>query len=317
MLFKKKKLGLALGGGAAKGLAHIGILKVLEENDIRIDFVSGTSMGAIIGAMYASGMSASEIESVATGLDKKEAASLFRITLDGAGFINGERITGLLEDVIHKKKFTEMEIPFACVACDIVTGREIVFTEGNIINSLRASMSIPGIFSPVKNEGNVLVDGGLVNPVPADTVRDLGADRVLAVNVLTVPELKHKNLTLPQTDKEIEEVPDDKGQFIDYLNKRVKNFVNKEKTNLEAIAKRVGSIFNLTDEINILDIMSQTMHLAESRIAEYKLEADEPDLLVKPDMTSINHFDFIKAEEAIAIGEKAARDNIDKIRKLI
>lgn len=317
MLFRKKKLGLALGGGAAKGLAHIGILKVLEEHDIKIDFVSGTSMGAVIGAMYASGMSANEIEGVATGLDKKEAASLFRITLDGAGFINGERITGLLENVIHKKKFTEMEIPFACVACDIVTGREIVFTQGNIINSLRASMSIPGIFSPVKNEDDVLVDGGLVNPVPADTARSLGADRVLAVNVLTVPELKHKIITLPQTDKEIEEVPDDKTQFIDYLNKRVKNFVNKEKTNLEGIAKRVGSLFNLTDEINILDIMSQTMHLAESRIAEYKLEADEPDLLLQPDMRSINHFDFIKAEEAIKIGEKAARDSIDRIKKLI
>ncbi|MDY6787715.1 MAG: hypothetical protein SVK54_06290, partial [candidate division WOR-3 bacterium] len=171
--------------------------------------------------------------------------------------------------------------------------------------------------SPVKNDGDVLVDGGLVNPVPADTARSLGADRVLAVNVLTVHELKHKNLTLPQTGSEIEEVPDDRGQFIDYLNKRVKNLVNKEKTNWEGIAKRVGSLFNLTDEINILDIMSQTVHLAESRIAEYKLEADEPDLLLKPDMASINHFDFIKAEEAIKIGERAARDSIDKIKKLI
>lgn len=182
---QKRKVGLALGSGAARGLAHIGVLEVLEKEGIPIDMIAGTSAGAAIGALYAQGKDASVIKGLALDLSWRRLASLVDLALPRTGFIKGKKIRDLLEVVIGGDiNFSDLRIPFACVAADIITGEEVIFSQGSVLEGIRASVSIPVIFTVVKWKGKYLVDGGLVNPVPVSVLRDMGADFVIAVNVI-------------------------------------------------------------------------------------------------------------------------------------
>ncbi len=184
MALKPKKVGLALGGGAARGLAHIGVLEVLEKEGVPIDMVAGTSIGALVGAVYAQGQDASVMKSLALDLSRRRLLSLTDLTLPRTGFIQGRKIKDLLEPVIGVNiAFSDLRVPFACVATDIMTGEEVVISHGSVLEGTRASISIPAIFTVVKWEGRYLVDGDLVDPVPVSVVREMGADFIIAVNV--------------------------------------------------------------------------------------------------------------------------------------
>ncbi len=179
-----KKVGLALGGGGARGFAHIGVLEVLQEAGIPIDMIAGTSAGAVIGAIYAQGKDTTLMKNMFVGLDWKRLASLVDFTLPRSGFIKGRKVRNLLELILGGDvKFSDLKIPLACVATDIGTCEEVVIDQGSVLEAVRASISIPGIFTVVKWKGRYLVDGGLVNPVPVSVLRRAGADFVIAVNV--------------------------------------------------------------------------------------------------------------------------------------
>jgi len=180
----KGKIGLALGGGAARGMAHIGVLEVLEKEGIPIDMIAGTSAGAAIGALYAQGKSAGQIKKLATEIGWVQFFSLVDFALPKSGFIEGTKIKKLLQSVIGDIDFSDLSIPMACVATDIESGEEVVINQGPVLEGVRASISVPVIFTAVKREDRYLVDGGLVNPVPVSTVRKMGADFVIAVNVV-------------------------------------------------------------------------------------------------------------------------------------
>jgi len=180
-----RKVGLALGGGAARGLAHIGVLEVLEKEGIPIDMIAGTSAGAAIGALYAQGKDTSQIKNLALDLSWKRLAPLVDLALPRTGFIRGRKIKDLLRLVIGGDiKFSDLRIPLACVAADIGTGEEVVINHGSVLEGIRASISIPVIFTVVKWKGRYLVDGGLVNPVPVSVLKRMGADFIIAVNVI-------------------------------------------------------------------------------------------------------------------------------------
>jgi NTE family protein len=180
---KKKKVGLVLGGGYARGLAHIGVLEVLEREGIPIDFISGTSIGALIGALYAREKDASLIRKQAAQLDWIGMTSLVDLTLPKSGFIGGKRITNLLRRFIGDIQFKDLDIPFACVATDIISGEEVVLNEGPVLEAVRASISIPVIFRVARTKGRYLVDGGLVNQVPVNVAKKMGADFIIAVDI--------------------------------------------------------------------------------------------------------------------------------------
>jgi len=184
----KKKIGLALGGGAARGIAHVGVLKVLEKRGIVPHMIAGTSIGAIIGAIYAKEMDTAVLEQDTMEWSRWRTAQLLDPALPRVGLIKGKKVEAILDTYLGNVTFSELKIPFACVAVDIDTGEEIVFKEGPVAGAVRASISIPGIFLPVEQDGAFLVDGGLVNPVPVSTVREMGAEYVIAVNVLPHPE---------------------------------------------------------------------------------------------------------------------------------
>jgi NTE family protein len=180
----KKKVGLALSGGAARGLAHIGVLRVFREQGIPIDMIAGTSAGAVMGAVYASGQDIERMVEHALDAGWKRLAPLIDPSFPKTGFIKGRKITGLLSTYVGGNiKFSDLKIPLACIATDIDTGEEVVIDSGPVLEALRASISIPGIFTVVRREGRHLVDGGLTTPVPVNVIRQMGADFVIAVNV--------------------------------------------------------------------------------------------------------------------------------------
>jgi NTE family protein len=172
------KVGLALGGGFARGLAHIGVLKVLEEEKIPIDFIAGTSVGSVIGAAYASGISAKELEEVAALVRFKDFS---RWTFSRFGLFSNDKMAVFLRKILRCKTFEELRIPLAIAATDIVTGEPAVFTQGDLVDPVRASCAYPGMFQPVKIGNRLLVDGLLAHAVPATPLRDMGADRVISV----------------------------------------------------------------------------------------------------------------------------------------
>lgn len=181
---KGKKIGLALSGGAARGLAHVGVLRALRHAGIPIHLIAGTSAGAIIGAAYAWDQDIAAITRAALDPRWKRMSPLIDPSFPKTGFIKGRKIKALLASYVGRDiKFSDLTIPFACVATDIETGEEIVIDSGSVVDALRASISIPGIFTLVRREGRYLVDGGLTTPVPVETVRRMGADFIIAVNV--------------------------------------------------------------------------------------------------------------------------------------
>ena len=188
----RKKVGLALGTGAARGLAHIGVLEVLEKEGIPIDIIAGTSIGALIGVLYAQGKNSTLIKKLALETGLGRILTLMDLTLPRTGFIGGKRIKVWLRSVIGQDvQFSDLKIPFACVATDIMTGGEVVMNHGSVLEAVRASISIPGIFTPVNHEGRYLVDGGLVNPVPISVLKNMGAEFIIAVNV--IPDISIDN----------------------------------------------------------------------------------------------------------------------------
>jgi NTE family protein len=180
----RKRVGLALSSGAARGLAHIGVLATLERKGIPIDMIAGTSMGAIVGGAYAAGKSIDQIKESVEGLNLRQMAALADFTIPTSGLIKGKKLTGWLKAVIGGGNFEDLKIPFACVATDINSGEGIVIKQGSVVEAVKASAAIPVIFTPTRYQDRYLVDGGLVDPIPVAVLREMGADFVIAVNVV-------------------------------------------------------------------------------------------------------------------------------------
>lgn len=181
----KPSLGLALSGGGARGLAHIGVLKELARAHIPIDYLAGTSMGGVIGAVYAAGMGLDKIESTALEFAKRRnLIKLVDPTVPRRGVFQGELLHAFFKQFLHDLTFADLNIPLTMVAVDLNSGKEALLCEGNVADAVRATISVPGLFAPVEDSGQRLVDGGLLNNLPTDVVRQMGADIVLAVDVM-------------------------------------------------------------------------------------------------------------------------------------
>ncbi|QZA79115.1 patatin-like phospholipase family protein [Deefgea tanakiae] len=174
------KVGLALGGGAAKGFAHIGVIKMLEANGIKVEVVSGTSAGSVVGAMYASGMDAFALQERAFSLDESQIRD---VNLLGGGLVKGQKLQDYVNQLVGNKSIQQFPKPFSAVATELETGNRVAFNRGNAGQAVRASSSIPGVFMPVLIGNKKFVDGGVVSPVPVDSARELGANFVIAVDI--------------------------------------------------------------------------------------------------------------------------------------
>jgi len=180
---KRIKIGLALGSGGAKGLAHIGVIKVLEENNIPIDFIAGSSMGALIGGFYAAKKDIKQLEQIALAVNWKFILGLVDPSFPKGGLLEGRKIKHFIENYLDEMTFKDLKIPFAVVATDLKKGERVIIKEGDLSLAIRASISFPLVFKPVKWKNQLLIDGGLSSPVPVEIVKRMGADLILAVNL--------------------------------------------------------------------------------------------------------------------------------------
>jgi len=198
----KKKIGLALGGGGARGLAHIGVLEVLEREEIPIDMIAGTSAGALVGAAYAQGIDITQMKNLAIEWGAKRLSLLADPALPKTGLVRGRKIEDMMKSIIGDIEFGDLKLPFACVATNIITGQEVIINQGSVLEGVRASISVPIIFTVAKLKGRYLVDGGLVNPVPVSVLKDMGADFVIAVTLTPRPSEAFKQVYLEELEPE-------------------------------------------------------------------------------------------------------------------
>lgn len=294
------KTGLALGSGAARGLTHIGVLKALEEKNIKIDYISGSSIGALIGAAYAMGMPVSEMEKIALKTDWKLMAKIFLPTLSLSALLNDKYLSEFLSTYFIDKTFEDLEIPFSAVASDIETGEMVVINSGYLLNAIRASISIPVLFSPVIYNNQKLVDGGLVNPVPVDIVRSQNVDRVIAVNLRGFSPINSsipKQSPVTVNDNKLDELTlNEKLEF--FLKHPIRFFGDRSQTE-EVVLPKFGSL------------LYQMFIIVQVQIAALTLKNYKPDILIEPDTSNFKIFDFQKSEELIDIGYQTAISILD------
>lgn len=295
------KIGLALSGGAAKGLAHIGVIKAIEEAGIQVDFISGSSMGALVGAAYASGVPIDTLEKVAIGTDLKTVAKLFRPGLSPSGFVDGKKVKEFLYTLYGDKKIEDLPIPFTATAADISTGKLYIISKGSLIEAVRASISIPIVFTPVKHRDNLLVDGGLVDPLPIDIVKEMGADYIIAVHVLhgKLPSEKGEYIQIENPEPQS---PGSWKSTSDWISKQIKLINNREKEQGKDTTETESKLKNL----GIMKISENTLYIAQDVIAQLQIDLYKPDLVIEPDTREINLYEFYRGEDAIEIGYNEA-----------
>ncbi|MEO0096379.1 MAG: patatin-like phospholipase family protein [candidate division WOR-3 bacterium] len=224
-------LGLVLGGGAAKGYAHIGVIKFLEELNIKPDIVVGASMGSLIGGFYAKGFTAQKMEEIALQIDKKKKKELFRFQLSKKGFINGKNIVKFLKPYLGNTKVEDLPLKYAAVATDIEDNAEIVIDRGDLIQAIRSSIAIPIVFTPNKYSGRILIDGGFINPVPVDVAIYLGAKKIIAVNVLQRFEYPQVQIAARQNSEKSYNIKDIFVKTFDLISSRLIEYDIKQLKN--------------------------------------------------------------------------------------
>ncbi len=276
------KIGVALGSGGARGLAHIGVLKALDELEVPVHCLSGSSMGAVVGAAYARYQSVEQLEAFVRSFSWRKMIRLFLPTISREGLLDGDKIVELLEENLVVAQFSDLRLPLALETTDLRTGELCTFTEGDLLKAIRASISIPLVFTPVRMNGRILVDGGLVSPVPVKAARDLGADFVIGVNVLA----KTRSwLSEANVKKHFESGETSRSRILSRL------FQQQEvdKTRKEQRDADLGFMM----------ILTQTVGISIAKLANFQLQVEQPDILIEPDTSKINIYDFHRGGEII------------------
>ena len=291
-------VGLVLGGGAALGIAHIGVLKVLERERIPIDIVVGSSMGALIGSLWATGMNAQEVEAVAREFGTKRSLSkLLDPVIPVSALIDGGQIKRWLKKKFESKTFYDCQIPLKVMAYDLKNRQELVLESGSLVDAVRQSVSIPGVMRPVMKENQMIIDGGVLNPLPTNVLLSRGVKKIIAVNVLQSAEHVNRGELLKQA-------------FI--RNKLKMKFFSAP---WEFIKFRFGLGLAKAFNPNIADIIVKTLQASEYLIAEQS--AHQADVVIHPDLTGIDWFELYRVDELIKAGEQAAVKMLPQIKHLV
>lgn len=285
------RVGLALGGGAARGWAHIGVLRVLRELGIAPDIVCGTSIGALVGAAYVTG----EFDTFASWVERltrRQVLALLDLRFAG-GLIAGQSLLDALEELIPDQDIQDCGAVYGAVATDLVSGNEVWLREGSVLNATRASIALPGLFSPFMHEGRWLVDGGLVNPVPVSLCRAFGADVVIAVD-LNADLLNRHVIAPPPAAASSHGDDEDEGLF-----DRLSQWLGPLLGGGEGAPERGGAP-------SIVEVLGRSINIMSARITRSRMAGDPPDILLAPRLAHIGLMDFHRAREAIAVGSAEA-----------
>ncbi|MEW6331495.1 MAG: patatin-like phospholipase family protein [Pseudomonadota bacterium] len=290
------RIGLALGSGSARGWSHIGVIRVLEQAGIAPDIVCGTSMGALVGAAYAAG-EIDWLETWAKGLTWKAVVGLLDLRI-GGGLIAGDKLLNFFRARFEDPGIGKLPKPFAVVATELATGREVWLRDGPVIDAVRASIAVPGLFTPAEMDGRLLVDGGLVNPVPVSLCRAMGADIVIAVDVNS--DLMGRQFHAPE---EPEAPPPEAapGRFASIMAMLTPGRKNGPK--------------NAIEMPSMLDVVSTSLNIMQVRITRSRLAGEPADILIRPRLSDIASMDYHRAAPAIAEGQRAAEQMLPELRE--
>jgi NTE family protein len=279
------RIGLALGGGSARGWAHIGVIRALEQAGIRPEIVCGTSIGALVGAAYAAG-DLDRFEQWVLGLGLGDVLSYMDIGFSG-GLLRGERLMEFFRRSFTDHRIEDLPMRFAAVATALETGAEVWLREGSTLDAVRASMALPGLLAPVTSEGVVLVDGGLVNPVPVSLARAMGADMVVAVDLNSDIVGRHLRQPIQQ-----QATPSD-----------LTVWMRKVQDNLGAYLPTASS--EEPKLPSMLDVLASSINIMQVRITRSRMAGEPPDLVVAPRLSHLGLLDFHRAKDAIEAGKRA------------
>jgi len=282
-----KSVSLVLGSGGARGLAHIGVIKWLEDNGYVIRSIAGSSMGALIGGIYASGK-LDIYEKWVRALRKRDVMSLLDFAYSRAGLFSGDRIIKTLRDMLGDTLIEDLPISFTAVATDLHAGREVWLTKGSLFDAIRASIAIPTVFTPIDYKGHLLVDGGLLNPVPiAPTLKDI-TDITVAVS------LSGREVSVIETAAEHENLAESNNDNLNSYRRDIVDF-------LASIPERLG-YEEREPEMSVFELMSQSLEAMEHLITRLKLAAYSMDYLIEIPANACGVFEFYRASDMIALG---------------
>ncbi len=278
-------IGLALGAGAARGWSHIGVIERLLEAGFQPSCVAGTSIGALIGGCYAAGL-LEELKHFALSLTRRRLFSFLDFAWGGSGLITGDRLTTLLDEHIGELEFSELEVPFICIATELLTGHEIWLRDGSVVTAMRGSYALPGVFKPAHRDGKWLIDGAVVNPIPVSACRAMNSRLVIAVNLNS----DAFGGTVIQQSLETEQ------------NGANNNGATPSRERPSMLRQMLGS----SEEPGLTTVLVAAFNISQDRLARSRLAGDPPDINIMPRTPDIGLFEFDKARQAIDAGREAA-----------
>ncbi|MEP2023768.1 MAG: patatin-like phospholipase family protein [Reichenbachiella sp.] len=295
---EKQSVSLVLGSGGARGLAHIGVIKWLEENDYEVKSIAGCSIGAMVGGVYAAGK-LSDLEEWMCSISKMDMANLLDISWGNGGIFKGDKVIETLKDLIGDAEIDNLNIPFTAVAADMITQKEVWINKGSLFDAIRASISLPLFFTPVKRGDKLLIDGGVLNPVPIAPTFNDQTDLTIAVN-LGGPLLK-KNEEAPEPEEKDEK--EGWGKF----QKNIQDFISKYSSNDDSDEKNWG----------MYQVADRAFDTMQSSIARMKIATYPPDVEIKIARNSCGTLDFDQASHMIDLGYKRAKEAFDANHKVV
>jgi NTE family protein len=297
-------IGLVLGGGAARGFAHIGVLRTLLANGIQPDIITGTSIGAVVGGCYAAGH-LDAFDQWARKLTRRRIFGYLDFSLAGSGLITGVRLAEALRTAIGNVPFEDLPLRFAAIATEIGTGHEIWLTRGRVADALRASYALPGVFSPVSIGGRWLMDGALVNPVPVSAARALGARVVIAINLNA--DLVGRGATISSHGSDDN---DDALLLAMQQQRGLRSLFSSE----QALKRQ---FFGVAGRPGFSTVMMEAFNIMQDRITRARLAGDPPDVTISPRLGGVGLIDFHRATEAIELGAEATERALGSISEAI
>jgi len=308
----RKTVALVLGSGSSRGWAHIGAIEALEEEGIPIDFISGCSVGSYVGAIYASGSLAS-LKDFVLSMDGKKVFSYFDVVFPRSGLLDGtKKVAELFSMHTTVQRFSELNIPVTMVATDLQRGEKVVLKSGNLLQALRATMSVPGLFAPARIKGRWLVDGGIVDPVPVGVARATEADVVIAVDLNSGITSRRMGLPMTATAAPPKEEP---HRFNNELLKKLSDYYETaEVTFKNKINELLGRDSDMPD---IIDTVMTSINIMQERITRINLAVDPPDVLVQPRLGALKMMDFHQVGLAIEEGYIGMKEKMEDIKSLL
>jgi NTE family protein len=304
------RIGIALGSGSARGWSHIGILKTLAKMGIKPGIVAGSSIGALVGAAYANNQQ-NELESWVNSLSWKEIVSLLDLSVVGGGFIQGEKLLDFARLHMEGASIEALPISFGAVATELDTGCEVWLRNGSLLEAVRASISLPGLFTPIKMDGRWLIDGGVVDPVPVSLCRAMGAEVVIAVNLNGDIVGKHRRSNQNSLVKEVENA-DNGTELWEKVSEQLKNSLNERRDIFLAQLFGEGR-----DAPGLFEVMVGSLNIMQDHITRSRLAGEQPDIILEPKLSHIGLIDYDRGDETIAEGCACVDRAADQLLELM